>query len=300
MLAVLYLARGDYPSAKRAVDNGLKVFAGYQPMKTAYIEKLLRNRFKARASEAQKLYEAAEKLRTSKKYLEAGRLYAQVLSTYPKDPISHAANFRMGECLVGLARPVQALELWRKFLKDMPAGPWRGQARVASADLLMEQLDLPGSTDHIRQAAAILDNLATLPSPVVGGGAGGEGAAPADHSWQEAAPDIRVRQGILALLAQQDEAAATALKLATHGSRKAAGRRRPLDPLRREKDNAHSKRVGLDRPWRRACPRPGSDRRSHGPQRSGRHALRLCAIGANSKAQPLPKRPSRPSGWPAR
>ena len=111
VLAILYLARGDYPSAKRAVDDGLKIFAGYQPMKTAYIEKLLRNRLAARASEAQKLYEAAEKLRNSKKYLEAGRLYVQLLTTYPKDPISHAANFRMGECLVGLEGPAQALEL---------------------------------------------------------------------------------------------------------------------------------------------------------------------------------------------
>ena len=63
VLAILYWPAATTPAAKRAVDDGLKLFAGYQPMKTAYIEQLLRNRLKGRASEAQKLYEAAEKLR---------------------------------------------------------------------------------------------------------------------------------------------------------------------------------------------------------------------------------------------
>ena len=95
------------------------------------------------------------------------------------------------------------MTLWTQFLKALPAGPWRGQARVAVADLLLDQLDLAGATEQIRQAAAILDNLP--PS--------------ADSSWPESAPDIRLRQGILALLAGQSEPAVTALDLATHSPR---------------------------------------------------------------------------------
>ena len=204
----------------------------------------------------------------------------------------------MGECLVGLARPVQALELWRKFLKDMPAGPWRGQARVASADLLMEQLDLPGSTDHIRQAAAILDNLATLPSPVVGRGAGGEGAAPADHSWQEAAPDIRVRQGILALLAQQDEAAATALKLAKVVGKPPAGVDRLIHFAEKKTTLIPNELGSTDRGVALAL---ALGRIAALMGRNDQAAMLFTSVQSGRiRAQPLPKRPTRPSGWPAR
>jgi tetratricopeptide (TPR) repeat protein len=159
VLAQLYLARGDTADAKRVVEAGLKQFTGYQPRKTGYIDQILKNRLKAKASPAQALYDAAEKLRHEKKFLEAGRVYTQVQTTYPKDALAQAAEFHIGECLVGLQRPVQALELWRKFLKESPGGAWRGQARVAVADLLMDQLDLTGATNEVRQAAAVLDNL---------------------------------------------------------------------------------------------------------------------------------------------
>jgi TolA-binding protein len=282
VLAIVYLSRGDYPAAKHAVDDGLKLFSGYQPMQTAYIEQLLRNRLKVRASEAQKLYEAAEKLRGEKKFLEAGRLYVQLQTAFPRDLLVHAATYRMGECLVGLERPSQALELWRKFLKDLPAGPWRGQARVASADLLMEQYDLTGAAEQVRQAAAVLD---LLPSPVGGRAPGAEGQALSDHSWQDAASEIRMRQGMLALLSQQYEAASAALKLAANSPRPYSGEgqggegRGPPDPVRRQKGPAGRSRVGLDGAWSRCGACLGPDRQSHGPARSRRRALRIGACG---------------------
>ena len=159
VLAQLYIARGDTADAKRVVEAGLKQFSGYQPPKTAYIDQILKNRLKAKLSEAQKLYDAAEKLRNDKKFLEAGRVYSQVQSTYAKDVLAQAATYHMGECLLGLQKPEQAMTLWTQFLKALPAGPWRGQARVAVADLLLDQLDLAGATEQIRQAAAILDSL---------------------------------------------------------------------------------------------------------------------------------------------
>ncbi len=84
---------------------------------------------------------------------------SQVQSTYAKDVLAQAATYHMGECLLGLQKPEQAMTLWTQFLKALPAGAWRGQARVAVADLLLDQLDLAGATEQIRQAAAILDNL---------------------------------------------------------------------------------------------------------------------------------------------
>ena len=211
VLAQLYLARGDTADAKRVVEAGLKQFTGYQPRKTGYIDQILKNRLKAKASPAQALYDAAEKLRHEKKFLEAGRVYTQVQTTYPKDALAQAAEFHIGECLIGLQRPVQALELWRKFLKESPAGAWRGQARVAVADLLLDQLDLAGAADEIRQAAAVLDNLRGA----------GSGEQEADSSWPEAAADIRLRQGIIALLNGQYEPAAAALNSALNSPRPA-------------------------------------------------------------------------------
>ena len=97
-------------------------------------------------------------------------------------PKAITTGYRIGECLAGLGKSGQALEIWRKFLKELPAGPWRGQARVATADLLMEQLDLAAAAEQIRQAAAVLDlfpspvlgcgSAPCLPSPVLGRGAG--------------------------------------------------------------------------------------------------------------------------------
>ena len=143
------------------------------------------------------------KMRKSRNFAKIAPLFclemqfiSQVQSTYAKDVLAQAATYHMGECLLGLQKPEQAMTLWTQFLKALPAGTWRGQARVAVADLLLDQLDLAGATEQIRQAAAILDNL----------------PPGADSSWPESAPDIRLRQGILALLAGQSEVAVTATR----------------------------------------------------------------------------------------
>ena len=53
--------------AKLGRRLGLKQFSGYQPRKTAYIEQILKNRLKVKASAAA-LDDAAEKLRNDKKF----------------------------------------------------------------------------------------------------------------------------------------------------------------------------------------------------------------------------------------
>ena len=144
------------------------------------------------AGEAKRLYNEAEKLRADKKFIEAGKLFAQVRATYPKNQWGHASGFRIGQCYVGLNRPAQAADWWQKFIKESPAGPWRGQAHVAMVDLLLEsQLDLAKATEHAIVATTAL----------------AKGLKQAEPSWHEAAYDIHLRQGIVSLVDGRFDAA---------------------------------------------------------------------------------------------
>ena len=223
VLAMIHLGRGQRDKAQQAIDEGLKLF-GYQGLKTAYIETLLRRRL---TGWSQRLYEEAERLREQKKFFDAGRLYAQIRESNPQRPstrtrqgsrrnqrrvfhLGHAAGFRIGQCLAGLDRGPQALDHWRKFIKESPTGPWRGQAHVAAADLLLEsQCDLARAADHVREAAAVLDNLARTPSAPDKTAAAHQDDS-VDTSWPTAAADVRLRQVIVPMLAQQYEAAGAA------------------------------------------------------------------------------------------
>ncbi len=150
VLAMLYMARGEQESAKKAVDFGLKCLQ-YHGIKGGYVLALLQGRLNSdfTAGEARQLYDKAEKLRQQGKFVEAGQLFAQVLAAYPKNPWGHASGFRIGQCYVGLGRPAQAADWWQKFIKQSPTGPWRGQAHVAMVDLVLEtQLDLKKATEH--------------------------------------------------------------------------------------------------------------------------------------------------------
>ena len=197
VLAQLYLKRGENDKAKQAVDAGLAVL-GYVGVKGAYIETILRNRLKSKEP-AGMLFESAEKLRQEKKYAEAVRAYAQVRTGFPKSSWSHPAGYRLGECLVEMQRYAQAFDYWKGFLKEQPAGPWRGHAHVAMVDLsLLRQFNMAQAAEHAKLAAAILDNAKdkTL-----------------EKSWQEATFEIRLRQGVIAMAMHDYDTAAAAFKL---------------------------------------------------------------------------------------
>ena len=194
VLAMLYMARGEQESAKKAVDFGLKCLQ-YHGIKGGYVLALLRGRLASdfAAGEAKQLYDKAEKLRQQGKFLEAGQIFAQVWAVYPKNPWGHASGFRIGQCYLGLSRPVQAADWWQKFIKQSPAGPWRGQAHVAMVDLVLEtQLDLKKATEHALAATTV---LAKGPDK------------DAEPSWKEAAYDIHLRQGIVSLVDGRFDAA---------------------------------------------------------------------------------------------
>lgn len=200
VLAQLYLQRGDKEKAKQAVEAGVAILS-YLGIKDSYIETILRGRMspKNSADPAESLFAAAEDLRQQKKFTDAGRVYAQVRTGFPKSAWCHPAGYRLGECLVELKRYPQAMDYWKAFLKELPAGPWRGQVHVAVIDLsLKHQFDLAVAAEHAKLAAAILDNAKdkTL-----------------EKSWQEATFEIRLRQGIIALLTHDYDAAVAALKL---------------------------------------------------------------------------------------
>ncbi len=144
------------------------------------------------AGEAKRLYNQAEKLRAEKKFIEAGQLFAQVRAAYPTNEWGHAAGFRIGQCFVGLQRPAQAIDWWQKFVKESPAGPWRGQAQVALVDATLQQLDLKKATEHAVAAGTVLAK-----------GLDKE----AGPSWTEAAYDIYFRQGIVSLVDGRFDAA---------------------------------------------------------------------------------------------
>ena len=163
------------------------------------------------------MYDAAEKLRKGKKFVEAGQLFAQVRAMYsnlsspahgkgargqaiPASQWVHASGFGIGQCYAGLNRPSQAIDWWQKFIKESPDGPWRGQAHVALVDVAMEsQLDLKKATEHTMAATAVLAK-----------GLGKD----AEPSWKEAAYDIHLRQGIVSLVDGRFDAAAQAFEQA--------------------------------------------------------------------------------------
>ena len=207
VLAMLYMARGEQESAKKAVDFGLKCLQ-YHGIKGGYVLTLLRGRLASdfAAGEAKQLYNKAEKLRQQGKFVEAGQLFAQVLAAYPKNPWGHASGFRIGQCYVGLGRPAQALDWWQKFIKQSPAGPWRGQAHVAMVDLVLEtQLDLKKATEHALAATTVLAKGLDKD---------------AESSWKEAAYDIYLRQGIVSLVDGRFDAAAEGFQQAKQSAPK--------------------------------------------------------------------------------
>ena len=194
------------------MDFGLSCLQ-YRGAKDGYVLALLRGRLNSNftAGEAKQLYDKAEELRQQGKFVEAGQLFAHVLAAYPKNPWGQASGFRIGQCYVGLGRPAQAVDWWQKFIKQSPAGPWRGQAQVAMVDLVFEsQLDLEKATEHALAATKGLSQFSRSENGTVPLDA----ARDAEPSWKEAAYDIYLRQGIVSLVDGRFDAAVEGLQQA--------------------------------------------------------------------------------------
>jgi len=210
VLAMLYMARGEHEKAKKTVDFGLKILK-YRGTKGGYVLALLRGRLNSdfTAGEAKRLYNEAEKLREKGKFVEAGQLFAQVRAMYSKNQWGHASGFRIGQCFLGLNQPAKAIDWWQKFIKESPAGPWRGQAHVGLVDVTLEsELNLKAATEHALAAGAVLAKGLDKD---------------AEPSWKDAAYDIHLRQGIVSLVDGRFDAAVQGFQQAKQSAPKAAG-----------------------------------------------------------------------------
>ncbi|MCL2645567.1 MAG: tetratricopeptide repeat protein [Phycisphaerales bacterium] len=177
-------------------------------------------------------FEKAEDLRKAEKFAEALAAYQAIIkdseaqnggqkgdqkNTSTLSDYAVRSDLAIGQCYVGLNKPLQAVEHWKRFVGAAPAGAWRGQAYAAMIDLQLERLlDLPAAVTY----ADMADNALKT--------------ALADEkiaaTWKPSLFDIYLRIGTVRLLQQKPSDAATAFeqaKKATQDKKFADG----LDPL---------------------------------------------------------------------
>lgn len=191
VLAILQLQKGDSTQAKASVDFGLKLIE-FHELKTPYQEALLKRRLAQgkkdavpQIGEAVALYKKAEELRAAEKFNEAAPYYQSIAANHKASEWAPAAEFRIGQCLVGLGSHDKAKEHWQAFLKSKPDGPWRGQAHVELIDIALEhEIDLPAAALQTGIAQSALSSITD---------------ADAKESWNAAAFDLHLRSGLVAL-----------------------------------------------------------------------------------------------------
>ena len=143
----------------------------------------------------------AEALRKADKFTEAVAAYQAILKNHAQTDYAPRADLALGQCYVGLNRPLQAVEHWKRFVGAAPAGPWRGQAYAAMIDLQLENLlDLPAAATYADMA---INSLKTALAD--------EKIAP---SWQPLLFDIHLRIGTVRLLQQNSSEAVVAFEQA--------------------------------------------------------------------------------------
>lgn len=142
--------------------------------------------------------EQADKLRADKKFAEAGKLYEQILSQWPKSESADRATVGMGHCLLAIGKSAPAADLWRKFIAAAPAARWRGQATTGLLDMGLEgQL----TWEETRKLAAWAES--TLPTALAD-----DKAKP---SWQAAAYGLHLQLAAIHWISGQYEPAGAAL-----------------------------------------------------------------------------------------
>jgi tetratricopeptide (TPR) repeat protein len=146
-------------------------------------------------------FEAAEKLRKAEKFAEAAKAFQAIIKSFPDSESATRGELSIGYCMVGLKQPAEAVKQWEKFIKDSPAGPWRGQAYIAVIDQCLDEfLDL-----------AEADKFAELAWSSLAAGLADEQAG---DSWKSAAYDVDLRMGVVAFCQGKGDAAAEAFEAA--------------------------------------------------------------------------------------
>ena len=102
---------------------------------------------------------------------------------------------------MGLRQNARAIDHWEKFIRPLPAGPWRAQAYIKIIDsCLEEQFDLPEASKYANLARG---SLATALADEKAG-----------ESWKSAAFDVQLRVGLVSVCEGKNAIAAEAFEAA--------------------------------------------------------------------------------------
>jgi len=157
---------------------------------------------------AELAFKEAEKLRKSRKYPEAVKAFRTVIKRYEASDWAHHSGYAMGLCLKDKGDLRNAIKWWRKFIDELPTGPWRGQAYLEVIDASLEHgLNIGIAITYARRAA--------------------EGLSAAENnektaaSWKLVAVDLHLRVGLLSYINGDYDQAVRSLTAA----REAAGKK---------------------------------------------------------------------------
>jgi len=207
-LALLYAEAGCLADAKARLDEADKIL-GYPEsiglpvdLQKAFTKGVKQAR-ESIAVKGRALFELARGMQREKQFPRAIDFFHQVTTEFPAWDYAPRSQFEVGSCLVSMGKQDEAVEYWRAFVADAPAGPWRGQAFSRLIDIqLGDKLDLAEAERYALQAKAA---LSTALGQNLGASTGG---------WSEAAYGLHLRIGMIAFCEEDYAASCEALEQA--------------------------------------------------------------------------------------
>jgi len=225
-LARLYVVAGRYDDAEVMLKSVAKRLRNLRQLEITEVDakpflaaaKKALKRLKYERDAGREPFEKARALQRAEKFRKAIKAFEEITQSFSQSDYAPRSQLHVGECLVGLKKPKQAVMHWGRFIIAAPTGPWRGQAHVALIDLLLEHsLDLAGAK---AQAIRAYDSVP----------AGLEDEHGAE-SWQAVASDIYLRIGIIAYLEGRYPGAAHAFEETCQQASNPKAVRQQLEPL---------------------------------------------------------------------
>ena len=200
-----YAAQNNAPEAEKAYRWALSLLERDHYIDVSRVgigPDALRNRIaglhaqdkKAVAAEDRDLFRRAEENRLKGDWLNAIKLYRELMDRFPTSNTIPPATWGFGDCLLTSGRLENAIQYWSNFASDDYAGPWRAQALVSLADVFLERrFDLAAAKDVITRAGTLYDACTAREVP----------------GWKDMGYSIFQRQGLLAYIANKPDEAIT-------------------------------------------------------------------------------------------
>jgi len=136
--------------------------------------------------EPEATFRKAEGRRSAGNVERALPLYEKVCNEYPGHELAHPSGYYIGLCLSRMGKVNEAWRHWQNFVEKSPAGPWRCQTLIGIGDLTLEHRF--SYQDALSWYKAAQKNLKS------------EGL---DSSWRDAEPDVHIRLGVCAYIANK-------------------------------------------------------------------------------------------------